>query len=176
MIAASYMNSSFKHMCRVWILALCLAWATGPVMANSAERKTYDQIIQAWQARDADKLASLYAQSSATFASPGAGGQLGAQDFKSYAQALFVAVPDFKLTMKQSAPIGKNGLFDQWEVTGTWTQPFPGGPLAGMPASGKSFVLPGTSVHQTQNGQLVSTVQYYDNLSFLQQIGAIPSK
>lgn len=153
-------------------MMLTASFAQAEIQAN----KLYDPVVQAWQARDADKLASLYAQSSATFMSPGAGGQLSAQDFKLYAQALFVAVPDFKLTMKQSAPIGKNGLFDQWEVSGTWTQPFPGGPLAGMPASGKSFVLPGTSVHQTRNGQLVSTVQYYDNLSFLQQIGAIPTK
>ena len=158
------------------LFGLFMVISAGFAQAENQANKLYDPIIQAWQARDADKLASLYAQSSATFASPGAGGQLSAQDFKLYAQALFVAVPDFKLTMKQSAPIGKNGLFDQWEVTGTWTQPFPGGPLAGMPASGKSFVLPGTCVHQTQNGQLVSTVQYYDNLSFLQQIGAIPTK
>lgn len=174
------MSASFYHSFQARLSAslfglfmmLSASFAQAEIQAN----KVYDPIIQAWQARDAEKLASLYAQSSATFASPGAGGQLSAQDFKLYAQALFVAVPDFKLTMKQSAPMGKNGLFDQWEVTGTWTQPFPGGPLAGMPASGKSFVLPGTSVHQTQNGQLVSTVQYYDNLSFLQQIGAIPTK
>lgn len=173
---SSNLTQSFKFRLPAYVFGLFIMLATTFAQADIHASKLYDPIIRAWQTRDADKLASLYAQSSATFASPGAGGQLGAQDFKSYAQALFVAVPDFKLTIKQSGPIGKNALFDQWEVSGTWTQPFPGGPLAGMPPSGRSFVLPGTSVHQTQNGQLVSTVQYYDNLSFLQQIGAIPSK
>lgn len=149
--------------------------ALGQAHAADKPDQMYNQIIAAWQARDADRLASLYAKDGSLFNSPGTGQTVDSNGFKAYLQAFFTAIPDFKLVMKQVDPISGNQLVDQWTVSGTWKNPFPGGPLAGMPATGKGFVLSGSSFHQLKDGKLVSTVQYFDNLSFLTQIGAIPA-
>ena len=54
-----------------------------------------------------------------------------------------------------------------------WQGDFPGGPLAGKPASGKSFVLPGSGFVEIRDGKIVRATHYFDQLAFLTQIGAI---
>ena len=167
----------FKRTLRASMLVLTVVFvAFGQAhAADPTPEQMYAEIISAWNARDANKLAGLYAASGSVFTSPNAGENADPARFKAYLQAFFTAVPDFKLEMKQSAPISPNYLVDEWVVSGTWSHAFPGGPLVGVPATGKKFVLNGSSFHQLKDGKLVSTVQYYDNMSFLTQIGAIPS-
>lgn len=168
------LTHAFHRLLTVVLLSLasvCAMWGT----AHAADKpdQMYSQVVAAWQARDADRLSALYAKNGSSFNSPGTGQTVDANGFKAYLQAFFTAVPDFKLQVKQVDVISNDQMVDQWTVTGTWKQPFPGGPLAGAPATGKSFTLDGSSFHKMKDGKLVSTVQYFDNLSFLTQIGAV---
>ena len=86
------------------------------------------------------------------------------------------AVPDCRVEVVSVASVNDHVLAEQWVFKGTWTKPFPGGPLAGVQPSGKSFVLPGSSFIEIRDGKIVSDTVYFDNLSFLTQIGVIQPK
>ena len=47
--------------------------------------------------------------------------------------------------------------------------------LMGIPPSGKKFRLEGTTVSHVAQGKLVEVWHNYDNLGFMQQIGAMPA-
>ena len=54
-----------------------------------------------------------------------------------------------------------------WRLTHT-------GPFQGLPPSGRTLTGTGIDIHQLRDGQLVETWSESDNLSFMQQLGALP--
>ncbi len=147
----------------------------GPVMANAADVSpltTFNKYKDAWNNHDAKALASQF-EEGGTFFSPAAGQTLSGPAIAGFVQGLFVAMPDLQVEVQTLDPFGTGMLVERWIVKGTWTQPFPAGPLAGKPATGKSFVLPGVSIFEIRNGKIVNDTQYWDQLAFLSQIGAL---
>lgn len=168
-------------------LMLCAAILTIPGCATqgststanapdeSAMMKTFSQYKNAWSRRDPAGVISAM-HPAGTFTSPAAGEKLSPQAFAGYMQVLFGAVPDFQAEVKQVGRLDDNTLAEEWIVKGTWTQPFAAGPLAGLAPTGKSFVLPGSTMIGFKDGKMVSQVQYFDNMSLVTQIGAVPTK
>jgi predicted ester cyclase len=70
--------------------------------------------------------------------------------------------------------VDEDTLAEQWVITGTWKKPFPAGPLAGVPPTGKAFSVPGASFLEWSDGKIQSSVHYYDQMALLTQIGVIP--
>lgn len=153
----------------------CANMGSGASRENSAIKQTHTQFIDGWNKRDV-KIVSGALHTKGTFSSPNAGGPLNHQQFQAYLQTLFTAVPDFTVKNSEMSMIDKNSSAEQWVVAGTWTQPFTAGPLAGMPATGKSFVLSGSNFIEWRDGKMTSVVQYFDNLSLLTQLGVIGQK
>lgn len=87
---------------------------------------------------------------------------------------LFTAIPDFKVKVVSADPVDEDTLAEQWVITGTWTKPFPGGPLAGKKPTGKSFTVPGAEFQEWSDGTIESVNAYYDQMALLSQIGVIP--
>lgn len=143
--------------------------------AISKLNNSQDQYVAAWNAHSPDAVIAAMAPAG-TYTSPGAGKNLSLPEFKGYMLALFSAVPDFKVQALRSGQIDANTHADEWVATGTWTRPFPAGPLKGVQPTGKSFNLPGTGIHQIQGDKIVSTRHYYDQMDFLRQIGVLPAQ
>lgn len=161
--------------CAALLSAGCANMGGGSSGGSSAFKQTHNQFIEGWNKRDAKMIAGVM-HPDATFTSPNAGGTLNQQQFAGYLQTLFAAVPDFTVKKTEAGMTDKDSMVEQWVVAGTWTQPFPQGPLAGVPPTGKSFVLPGSNFIEWRDGKMASVVQYFDNMSLLTQLGVIGQK
>lgn len=152
-------------------LALCGYAGTGHA-ADATPMGTFSNYKDAWNNHDANLLASCF-ENGGTFFSPAAGQALSGPAIAGFTQGLFTAMPDIHVDVQSVDQFGNGMVVERWVVKGTWSQPFPAGPLAGKPATGKSFVLPGVSILEIKNGKIMNDTQYWDQLAFLSQIGAI---
>ena len=57
----------------------------------------------------------------------------------------------------------------EWVMTGTHS-----GELPGIPATGKSFSVRGVSIADLREGKISRNTDYYNLVSFLQQVGLLP--
>jgi len=162
------------------LLALAGCVAPGPSSATRTEgdgatMAAYAGYKAAWQRQDVAAIVDYY-QPGATLDNPAAGGAVSGPALVAWLQGLFAAIPDFKVEVVSAYPLRDHRVADQWVIRGTWTKPFPGGPLAGAQPSGKSFRVPGSSFYEWKDGKIVSGVQYFDQMAFLTQIGVIGGK
>ena len=77
----------------------------------------------------------------------------------------FAAIPNLKITPTNRIVRG-NQLTVEWVATGTHTSDYPG-----LPATGRSFSLPGVTVVVRQNGKIVRESLYYDMAEVHRQLG-----
>lgn len=154
-------------------LLVLVGW-TAPSSATAGDdmMQAFEQYKNAWNSHDLEALAAYYGKG-ATYTDPGAGKVSGPAIIQTIG-GLFTAFPDFKVKVVSADPVDADTLAEQWVVTGTWKKPFPGGPLAGAKPSGKSFTVPGASFLEWNDGKIESSIQYYDQMSLLTQIGVIP--
>jgi steroid delta-isomerase-like uncharacterized protein len=137
--------------------------------------KTYASLKTAWNSHDAGAIAAAF-HPSGVYSNPAAGSPLTGAAIAGYTQGLFTAIPDFKVDVVSVAPVNDHVLAEQWVIKGTWTKAFPGGPLAGVPPTGKSFAVPGAGFLDIKDGKIMSDTIYFDQMSFLTQIGVIQQK
>ena len=76
--------------------------------------------------------------------------------------------PDLRHTVDEIIGEG-NTVAARWTVRGTHR-----GEFQGIPASGRSVRLSGTTVHHLAGGKIVETWLTFDNQELLQQLGAVP--
>lgn len=146
--------------------------------ANAAKEQAvqvHTKYRDAWRSRDISGIANAMS-TKATFTSPNVGQPLSREQYAGYLQQLFKAVPDFTVQKSEGGMVDADTMAEEWLVTGTWTQPWTSGPLAGMAPTGKSFVLPGANIIEFKDGKIDSVTQYFDNLMLLTQIGVIQPK
>jgi len=162
------------------LLATCLialsacATAGGSSTAdNSALMDSYQDYKAAWNRHDVSELVGYFGQDG-TLNNPNAGGPVSGEALAGWLQATFAAIPDFKVQVLSASPIGNDRIADQWVIKGTWTKPFPGGPLAGAKPTGKSFAVPGAGFYEWEDGKIVSGTHYFDQMALLTQMGVIP--
>jgi steroid delta-isomerase-like uncharacterized protein len=98
----------------------------------------------------------------------------GLAAFRGMAQAFLAAVPDMRhdvvRTLEDGDTIVVEGIY-----SGTQT-----GPLVGaqgtIPPSGNAFAFPYVDFMEVKDGKCVSHRIYWDNVTFLAQLGAIPAQ
>ncbi|MGQ0657764.1 MAG: ester cyclase [Chromatiales bacterium] len=127
---------------------------------------------EAWDRHDVGAIVAQYGQSG-TLDTPATGGKVQGEALAQWLGALFTAIPDLHVDILSSNVSGDT-LREEWVIKGTWTQPFPGGPLAGAKPSGRSFTVPGSGFYRYQDNRIVAGRHYFDNMSFLTQLGVIP--
>ena len=77
----------------------------------------------------------------------------------------FAAMPNLKINVTNRVVHGDQ-LSVEWVATGTHTSDYPG-----LPATGRSFSIPGVTVVVRRNGKIVRESLYYDMLEVQRQLG-----
>jgi steroid delta-isomerase-like uncharacterized protein len=91
------------------------------------------------------------------------------EEIADYVTEVHRAFPDFKLHIHDSVSYGDR-LISQWTCSGTHR-----GEYQGIPPTGKSVRVNGITMSRIKDGQITHEHAYYDRLSILEQIGAVPS-
>jgi steroid delta-isomerase-like uncharacterized protein len=86
-------------------------------------------------------------------------------------KAFWEAMPDGKIAVESQLASG-DAVFGEGTLTGTQTGVFRT-PQGELPASGNRVSLRYASVKRFEDGRLVSEHLYFDQLDFLQQLGAV---
>ena len=93
----------------------------------------------------------------------------GLEGRKLFASALFAAFPDLHVHMEDMLADGDK-LVTRYSVHGTHN-----GELMGIPATGKQVSIVGIAIDRFENGRSVEHWELFDQMSMMQQLGAIPS-
>jgi len=80
------------------------------------------------------------------------------------------AFPDLKHTIDEIISDGQT-VVARWTVRGTHK-----GEFQGIPATGKSVTLSGTTFHHLRGAQIAETWLTMDTMELLQQLGAVPGR
>jgi steroid delta-isomerase-like uncharacterized protein len=97
----------------------------------------------------------------------------GIDAFRQMGEAFIAAAPDNRLEALRTWEAGDTVIVEG-VYTGTQTGPL-AGPGGVIPASGRSFSLPYVDIFQARDGKLVSHRMYWDNATFLAQLGVMPA-
>jgi steroid delta-isomerase-like uncharacterized protein len=160
-------QSSTPRLSRVSTFVVALALVAGAASAGSPV-KIIDAYMAAWNAHDAAKAASFFADDGTYYdASVGTPqkGREAAQ--KNVIEVFMTAVPDCKWTRAGEPIVGRDGVAFEWTFTGTNT----GDWSDGTKATGKPFSLKGTSFVRLKKGKIAYQGDYYDALGFFKQLG-----
>ncbi|HET6781136.1 MAG TPA: ester cyclase [bacterium] len=136
--------------------------------------QSFEDYKAAWNRHDVSALAKYYGQNG-TLTNPAAG-RVSGEALKGWLNVLFTGVPDFEVEVVSATPVNDHTLAEQAVIKGTWTQPFPAGPLAGAKPTGKSFSVPLAAFYEWKDGKIISGTHYFDQMAWLTQIGVIEQK
>ena len=92
---------------------------------------------------------------------------------KALAEGFRTAAPDNRLEAVRTYESGDT-IIVEGVYSGTHTGPLVG-PGGTIPATGRAFSFPFCELLQARDGKFVSHRVYWDNVTFLSQIGAIPA-
>ncbi len=152
-------------------LALVLAGcATQPVEHKLSEQVgVLDNYIAAWNAHDAARAASFFANDIEYYDASAGASQHGKDNArKNVVEAFLKAVPDAVWQRDATDPVvAQDGIAFSWTFTGTNT----GDWSDGTKATGKKFSVPGATIMRFRNGKIVFQGDYYDAYNFFKQLG-----
>jgi steroid delta-isomerase-like uncharacterized protein len=92
---------------------------------------------------------------------------------RAFAEAFRVAAPDNQLKPLRTFESGDTVIVEG-VYSGTHTGPL-AGPGGTIPATGRAFSFPYVDVLQARDGKFVSHRIYWDNVTFLAQLGLMPT-
>jgi len=84
--------------------------------------------------------------------------------------SVFAAVTDFTITPVGTLVVDGDRVCTEWRMTGVHTGDFPG-----MPATGKSFDVPGLTIDEFRGDLIHRHRDYWNLAALLQQIGLMPA-
>jgi steroid delta-isomerase-like uncharacterized protein len=142
--------------------------AAGLAQAADSAKAVIDGYMAAWNAHDAEKAASYFAEDGvyfdATVGTPQKG-RIAARD--NVIKVFLGAVPDAKWEMTSAPIVSKDGVAFQWKFSGhnsgAWS--------AETPATNKPLSFEGVSFMRLDAGNSTSQGDYYDALGFNKQLG-----
>jgi steroid delta-isomerase-like uncharacterized protein len=131
--------------------------------------KSTDDLVQkqfaAWNAHDADKVASFYTDD-VVYEDVAFGLKArGRAELRKMAADFFAGVPDLKLEVVSNTSMGDHGSVE-WVFSGT---------DVGLYKTGKKFSVRGASVYEVRGGKFSSNRDYYDSASIMRQVGILPN-
>lgn len=136
-------------------------------------KKIVEDFIKIVNSHDADKIISYFADDGVLENVPLGIANRGKEEITAYTKIMLVDYPDINFELK-SVFGTDDWAGDEWVMTGT----FANNTMSknAVPATGKTFAVRGTSIYQVRNGKFSRESNYYDNVSFLQQVGLMPSR
>ena len=139
-------------------------------MATDAIKMAND-CNKAWNSHDVNKILGFYTDD-CVFEDLGNGIVChGKKEFTDYINMLFVDMPDLKWEVK-SAFGNDEWQGNEWIMSGTFAH----SSLPSMPATGKTFFVRQAGIYQLRNGKYSRESGYYNMVTFLQQVGLMPTQ
>ncbi|MEO5887346.1 MAG: ester cyclase [Anaerolineales bacterium] len=96
------------------------------------------------------------------------GPNLDIKSEKEWARSMYATFGNMRLTILDLLAEG-NQVAIHWRVEGTHQ-----GEYLGVAATGKPVMYQGIALLRVEDGKIVNDIAYWDNLSILQQLGAVP--
>ena len=137
-------------------------------MANA--REISDRYTDLINAHDAQAIGDLYADDGVL--SDPIGEFRGRQAIVEYWEGFFTALPDLAGRDEFKAESGDTAI-NEWSMSGTNSGPMET-PEGTIPATGKQVSMRGCDVITVRDGQVQSHRVYYDQLTFMTQLGLVP--
>ncbi len=125
--------------------------------------------VGAFASRDVEGCVQSFA-SDGTYSDPGTPQPLSRDEINEHFAALFVGFPDATCETVALDPLAENRTVWRWIVRATNT-----GSFRGAPPTGRPVVLPGCEFIEVRDGLIHRVEGYYDRLTFLAQLGLVPS-
>ncbi len=148
--------------------AIILLAATFSLQSGSARPATplvAEGWIAAWNSHDPAKWTTYFTPDiyyeDVTFGEISHGSAEGGK----FAASFFTAVPDLKLELVEAQVDGNHGSI-QWILTGT---------DKGIFKTGKQFRVRGVSVIAINKGKISRSLDYYDLVTIMKQVGVLPA-
>jgi steroid delta-isomerase-like uncharacterized protein len=138
----------------------------GETMTEAVQQHYRNVAEGAWE-RDRHLMAS-----GVVTVDPGAGRIEGIDAFLAFEAAFHDAFPDGHMEISHIIEAGET-VASEGAFTGTHTGPL-AGPSGTIEATGKSLRLPFADFFRFSNGQIVEHHIYYDQITFLTQLGLMP--
>ncbi len=98
----------------------------------------------------------------------GPAGELNVEDFKAMHSMFLFAFPDAIASVEDIIAVGDK-VATRWKIRGTHK-----GELQGMAPTGKEVTITGIIITRVEGGKVVEEWEAFDQLSLMQQLGAIP--
>ncbi|MBJ7594170.1 MAG: ester cyclase [Candidatus Dormibacteraeota bacterium] len=103
---------------------------------------------------------------------PGSPPLKGIEPFIAYTQVFITAFPDARMTLDRCVE-GANLVIAEGKFIGTHTGPL-ASPMGEIPPTGKHLELPFTDVFEVEDGKVTKHRVYFDNMTFMTQLGLMP--
>ncbi len=131
--------------------------------------KIVQELSAMWNSKDVDRIEALFA-SDAVHEDMTSGVKLhGASASRDLFAGTWQAIPDVRTEVGRVI-CQDEWISWEWTMTATHTGDFPN-----LPATGRAFSIEGVSVLRISGGRVLSQRDYYDQASFLRQVGALPA-
>ena len=131
-------------------------------------KKVAADVIGAWNSHDVDKIASFFTDDCVYEDVAFGVVNRGKTELKDFIRAMYVWSPDLKFELKSFFSAGGRTA-TEWVMAGTHA-----GELPGIPATGKRFSVRGASIEELRGDKISRHADYYNLVSFLQQVGLLP--
>jgi steroid delta-isomerase-like uncharacterized protein len=147
---------------------LMLFTAAGLVQAADSAKAVIDGYMAAWNAHDAEKASTFFAEDGVYFDATVGTPQKGRGAARDNVIKVFLtAVPDAKWEMTSAPIASKDGIAFQWKFSGTNSGAW--GPET--PATNKPLSFEGVSFVLIKGDKITYQGDYYDALGFNKQLG-----
>ena len=128
------------------------------------------RLCDAWNTKNAEAIGVLFAPAAVHEDLTSGVKTHGAAAIRDLFSQTWQAIPDVEVRVIRVIVQGE-WLAWEWTMTATHTGDFPD-----LPATGRSFTLAGSSICRLENGKISNQRDYYDQASFLRQVGALPER
>jgi steroid delta-isomerase-like uncharacterized protein len=155
---------------RIIIAALCGALVLGCQSdreRNAQVEKMFRDYCATWSTHDVDRMATFFTDDCIYENVARGETYRGRDQVKAWAKASFQSFPDFRLEVT-SLIVSGDRLACEWTMSGTHT-----GSIQGLPATGKTFSVRGSTVVQLKGLKIARNADYWDVMGFLRQLGMI---
>jgi steroid delta-isomerase-like uncharacterized protein len=132
-------------------------------MSDSLE--VIEQWVEAYNNRDAEAQAALYAENASMWQYAMPHPVVGRDNIEKVFASFFLAFPDTHIDTEATFVDGELVAWF-WLARGTWL-----GPFGDLQPNGKTYALHGSTLFLVENGSIVSQRAYWDRASWFQQLG-----
>jgi steroid delta-isomerase-like uncharacterized protein len=131
--------------------------------------KMMNDYIAATNAHDVEKVLTFFTDDAVYDCTPMGKVSRGKKEIKDFLNSTNADFPDFKLEMKSGFNAGDWGA-GEWVMSRTFAH----SNIPQMPATGKKFSVRGATILEFSGGKISRHTNYWNLVSFLQQVGAMP--